>query len=209
MQDLIDENLVYFYPNYLATRWLSLRVECLGHFITLSTCFFTVTSRRILSPGLSALSILYSLNISTILSWFIRFSSEFEASITSIERIKEYCNTPHEADWSIEKTQPDKEWPVKGHILFRNYSLKYREELDFVLNDLNIEIQPGEKIGIVGRTGAGKSSLTLGLFRMIENHLGEIIIDNVNIHTIGLHDLRQKITIIPQVLIIIFSLVLS
>jgi ATP-binding cassette subfamily C (CFTR/MRP) protein 1 len=77
--------------------------------------------------------------------------------------------------------------------------LKYRDELDNVLNDLNIEINPGEKIGIVGRTGAGKSSLTLGLFRMIEFTKGDIIIDGVNISNIGLHDLRHKLTIIPQV----------
>jgi len=199
MEDLIDENLIYFYPNYSATRWLSLRVEILGHFITLFACCFAIISRETLSPGLCALSILYSLNVSTILSWFVRFSSDFEANITSIERIKEYCNTPHEAEWSIEANKPEKEWPNKGHIQFKNYSLKYREDLDCVLNDLNIDIKPGEKIGIVGRTGAGKSSLTLGLFRMIEHHVGEIIIDNVNIHSIGLHDLRQKITIIPQV----------
>lgn len=204
MQDLIDENLVYFYPNYSTTRWLSLRVECLGHLVTLFACLFAILSQKNLSSGLSALSILYSLNISTILSWFIRFSSEFEANITSIERINEYCNTPHEAKWSIEETKPNKEWPNKGHVQFINYSLKYREELDFVLKDLNIEIQPCEKIGIVGRTGAGKSSLTLGLFRMIENHVGQIIIDDVDIHKIGLHDLRQKITIIPQVIFFIF-----
>ena len=92
-------------------------------------------------------------------------------------------------------------WPDKGYIKFDNYSVKYREDLDFVLKDINAEIMPGEKIGIVGRTGAGKSSLTLGLFRMIELNVGNISIDNVNIDKIGLHDLRHKLTIIPQVFI--------
>lgn len=101
-------------------------------------------------------------------------------------------------EWSIEETKPEKEWPSKGNIVFSNYSVKYREELDWVLNELNINILQGEKIGIVGRTGAGKSSLTLGLFRMLEFNSGDILIDGININKIGLHDLRHKLTIIPQ-----------
>ena len=103
------------------------------------------------------------------------------------------------ADWIIEKNRPSQEWPKTGKIIFENVSVKYREELDYVLRDINCEIAPGEKIGIVGRTGAGKSSLTLALFRLIESSNGEIKIDGVNIKNIGLHDLRKKLTIIPQV----------
>ena len=103
-------------------------------------------------------------------------------------------------DWeSTPEKKPSKEWPPLGHIRFANYFLKYRDELDHVLRDLSFDIQPGEKIGIVGRTGAGKSSLTLALFRMIEYSQGRIVIDDVDISTIGLHDLRHKLTIIPQV----------
>jgi len=105
------------------------------------------------------------------------------------------------ADWEIEDTKPDKNWPHEGFIKFEDYGLKYREELDFVLNGINCEIKSGEKIGIVGRTGAGKSSLTLGLFRLIENSVGTIKIDDIDIKKIGLHDLRQKLTIIPQVIV--------
>jgi ATP-binding cassette subfamily C (CFTR/MRP) protein 1 len=85
----------------------------------------------------------------------VRTSANFETNITSVERIEEYCHTPHEKEWSIKETQPDKEWPKQGRIVFNQYSVKYREELDNVLKQINIEIQPGEKIGIVGRTGAG------------------------------------------------------
>ena len=127
-------------------------------------------------------------------------SAEFETNITSVERIQEYFNTPHEDEWRIEKTKPALTWPESGHITFDSFSVKYREGLEDVLKNLSIDIQPGEKIGIVGRTGAGKSSLTLALFRILEYSKGNIIIDGVDIKLIGLHDLRHKITIIPQVL---------
>ncbi|MBW00219.1 Multidrug resistance-associated protein 1, partial [Eschrichtius robustus] len=93
---------------------------------------------------------------------------------------------------------PPSNWPQVGRVEFRDYGLRYREDLDLVLKHINVTIDGGEKVGIVGRTGAGKSSLTLGLFRINESAEGEIIIDDVNIAKIGLHDLRFKITIIPQ-----------
>jgi ATP-binding cassette subfamily C (CFTR/MRP) protein 1 len=127
-------------------------------------------------------------------------TAEFESNVTSIERIKEYFDTPHEAKWEIQDTKPKDNWPENGEIEFKNFSVKYREELDFVLTNINCNIQPGEKIGIVGRTGAGKSSLTLALFRLIESNYGEILIDGIKIRDIGLHDLRKRLTIIPQVL---------
>ena len=122
----------------------------------------------------------------------------FEANVTSIERIQEYFDIKHEAEWSIEATKPKKEWPEAGSVVLDNYSIKYREDLDNVLSDVSMRIAPGEKIGIVGRTGAGKSSLTLGLFRMLEHTSGQIVIDDIDIGQIGLHELRHKLTIIPQ-----------
>lgn len=142
---------------------------------------------------------IFNYQISQTLNWLVRMSADFESNITSIERIREYFETPHEDEWRIEKTKPNENWPENGHVLFENYSVKYREGLDDVLKDLTFEILPGEKIGIVGRTGAGKSSLALALFRILQHNRGAIFIDNVDIKTIGLHDLRLKITIIPQV----------
>lgn len=126
-------------------------------------------------------------------------SAYFETNITSVERIKEYYETPHEDEWRIENSKPPNSWPENGNVIFDNYSVKYREGLEDVLKDLSFEILPGEKIGIVGRTGAGKSSLTLALFRILEHNRGTIFIDHIDIKKIGLHDLRHKITIIPQV----------
>ena len=94
-------------------------------------------------------------------------------------------------------------WPIEGLVKFDNYSTRYRPELNLVIKNLNIEVKPKEKIGIVGRTGAGKSSLTLSLFRLIEAAQGSIIIDGVDISYIGLHELRNRVTILPQVSVVI------
>jgi len=125
--------------------------------------------------------------------------ADLEANITALERIKEMCDVPKEAEWEIEASKPEETWPMNGKISFQSYSVKYRKELDYVLKEITTAIEPGEKIGIIGRTGAGKSSLFLGLFRMLEINEGDIEIDDVNISNIGLHDLRHKLTIIPQV----------
>lgn len=101
------------------------------------------------------------------------------------------------APWTSD-SPPPADWPEQGAINFNSYSVKYREELDFVLKDIKCSISPSEKIGIVGRTGAGKSSLTLGLFRILESTWGSIVIDGRNIRDMGLHELRKKLTIIPQ-----------
>lgn len=116
----------------------------------------------------------------------------------SVERVLEYSALPSEAPEVIPDHRPSSSWPANGAVSFHNYSTRYRTGLDLVLKDINLEIKPREKIGIVGRTGAGKSSLTLGLFRLIEPAGGNISIDDLNTSTIGLQDLRQRLAIIPQ-----------
>lgn len=119
-------------------------------------------------------------------------------NITSVERVLEYANLPSEAPEVIPHQRPSTSWPAHGAVSFENYSARYRDGLDLALRDINLKINPREKIGIVGRTGAGKSSLTLGLFRIIEATTGNISIDSVNTSSIGLSDLRQRLAIIPQ-----------
>nr|UOU03338.1 ATP-binding cassette subfamily C1-7 [Brachionus rubens] len=198
MENNIDEHLVNYYCNTVSNRWLALRLEIIGNIITIIAALFAILNRDSLSAGLAGLSISISLTISGNLNWFVRTVSEFEANITSVERIIEYFEIKHEPEWTNEKTRPEQGWPKNGNIILKNYSVKYREELDWVLHDLSINVKPGEKIGIVGRTGAGKTSLTLGLFRMLEYYSGDIIIDDVDIENLGLHDLRHKLTLIPQ-----------
>ncbi|XP_042293386.1 multidrug resistance-associated protein 1 isoform X2 [Sceloporus undulatus] len=194
----VDENQKAYYPSIVANRWLAIRLEYVGNCIVLFAALFAVIARHSLSPGLVGLSISYSLQITTYLNWLVRMSSEMETNIVAVERVKEYSEKEKEAEWTLKQAAPPGNWPQEGKVEFRGYSLRYRDDMDLVLRNIDITINGGEKVGIVGRTGAGKSSLTLGLFRINEAARGEILIDGINIAKIGLHDLRFKVTIIPQ-----------
>ncbi|XP_039572082.1 ATP-binding cassette sub-family C member 3 isoform X1 [Passer montanus] len=194
----VDENQKSYYPGIVSNRWLGIRVEFVGNCIVLFAALFAVIGRNSLNAGLVGLSVSYALQGTLSLNWMVRMTSELETNIVAVERIKEYSETETEAPWTIEGKSPPENWPSKGDLEFVNYSVRYRKGLDLVLKDLNLQVHGGEKIGIVGRTGAGKSSMTLCLFRILEAVKGEIKIDGVKISEIGLHDLRSRLTIIPQ-----------
>ncbi|XP_072916624.1 multidrug resistance-associated protein 1 [Hemitrygon akajei] len=194
----VDENQKAYYPSIVANRWLAVRLEFVGNCIVFFSALFAVASRTTVSPGLVGLSISYALQITATLNWLVRMSSEVETNIVAVERVQQYFDTPKEARWVIKESQPPQTWPLEGKIEFINYGLRYRTDLDLALKDITLSINGGEKIGIVGRTGAGKSSFALGLFRIIEPAQGQIYIDGIDITKIGLHDLRLQITIIPQ-----------
>lgn len=115
-----------------------------------------------------------------------------------VERVKDFIDAPSEAPNDVPIDPSLSEWPSSGSIEFCNYSTRYREDLPCVLNDINLSIKPGEKIGIVGQTGAGKSSIAAALLRSVEADRGQILINRVDISTLGLHLLRQAIVIVPQ-----------
>jgi len=171
-----------------------------GNAIVFFAALFAVLGRETgVDTAEAALSVSYALQITSTLNWMVRQISEVETQIVSVERTQEYSELTTEAEWEAsEDTKPSISWPSKGNVAFDSYSTRYREGLDLVVKDISCSIYPGEKAGIVGRTGAGKSSLTLALFRLIEPANGRIIIDGVDISKIGLHDLRKKVTIIPQ-----------
>ncbi|KFR07766.1 Canalicular multispecific organic anion transporter 2, partial [Nipponia nippon] len=199
MSDLkVDENQKSYYPGIVSNRWLGVRVEFVGNCIVLFAALFAVIGKNSLNAGLVGLSVSYALQVTLSLNWMVRMTSELETNIVAVERIKEYSETETEAPWIIEGKSPPEDWPSKGELEFVNYSVRYRKGLDLVLKGLNLKVHGGEKIGIVGRTGAGKSSMTLCLFRILEAVKGEIKIDGVKISEIGLHDLRSRLTIIPQ-----------
>ena len=138
-------------------------------------------------------SISYAQYILEIFSWLDR-------SMASVERIEQTRKVPTEDDWEKEgeSGEDQGEWPSRGEIEFVDYSVRYREGLELVLKEVNLKIEAGEKVGIVGRTGAGKSTMTLALFRILEPSSGRIVIDGVDIASVGLHRLRRALAIIPQ-----------
>ncbi|PRD31029.1 UNVERIFIED_CONTAM: Canalicular multispecific organic anion transporter 1 [Trichonephila clavipes] len=193
----IDNNQICYYPSIISNRWLAIRLDFCGNIIIFFAALFAVLQKDSLDPGKVGLSVTYAL-LATTLNWLVRMSSELETNIVAVERILEYSKTPTEAPWIFEGKKPYDSWPDKGTVKMDNYSTRYREGLDLVLKRICCDIKSGEKIGIVGRTGAGKSSLTLSLFRIIEATDGKIEIDGLDIAEMGLHHLRSKITIIPQ-----------
>ena len=195
-----------YYPDTLpiakiVNRWLAVRLEFLGSVIILSSAGFSivsVASGSNLSAGFVGLAMSYALQITQSLNWIVRQTVEVETNIVSVERVLEYSRLPSEAPEVIHRNRPPISWPARGAVNFNNYSTRYREGLDLVLKGITLDIKEHEKIGVVGRTGAGKSSLTLALFRIIEPSEGNISIDALNTSTIGLLDLRRRLAIIPQ-----------
>ncbi|XP_038135455.1 multidrug resistance-associated protein 1-like, partial [Cyprinodon tularosa] len=194
----VDHNQKAYYPGIVANRWLAIRLEFVGNCIVSFAALFAVMARDQLSPGIMGLSISYALQLTTSLTWLVRMSSDVETNIVAVEKVKEYSSTGKEAQWHHQPPTVPPGWPTQGCIDIQGFGLRYRHDLDLAIRDITITINGGEKVGIVGRTGAGKSSLTLGLFRIIEAAEGQIFIDGVDIAKLGLHELRSRITIIPQ-----------
>lgn len=197
----VDANLRAYFPSINANRWLAVRLEFIGSFIIFAAAGFAIISVATgssLSAGMVGLAMSYALQITQSLNWIVRQTVEVETNIVSVERVLEYAELPSEAPDVVSKNKPKISWPAQGAVHFKSYSTRYRPGLDLVLKDINLDIKSHEKIGVVGRTGAGKSSLTLALFRIIEPSMGNIVIDDVNTSTIGLVDLRQRLAIIPQ-----------
>jgi ATP-binding cassette subfamily C (CFTR/MRP) protein 1 len=197
-EEKVDFNQVCYCPSIISNRWLAIRLEMVGNFIIFFASLFAVLRRDTMSPGLVGLSVSYALQITQTLNWLVRMSSDVETNIVAVERIKEYSETEQEAPWDVPTNQPLSNWPDNGQVDFKDYQVRYREGLDLVLRGISFSVKGGEKVGIVGRTGAGKSSLTLSLFRIIEAAGGQILIDGVDISELGLHALRSRLTIIPQ-----------
>ena len=155
------------------------------------TALFCIIEKDSLKPGLAALALTYALDMTGSMVWMVKCACNLENSCVALERILEYTKLTPEASWESEKGEPaDEEWPKDGKIQFENYKTTYREGIEPVLKGINFDINPQEKIGICGRTGAGKSSLTLSLFRIIEATEGQILIDGLDVSQLGLHQLR-------------------
>ncbi|KAL8824526.1 MAG: hypothetical protein Q9191_004997 [Dirinaria sp. TL-2023a] len=183
---------------WAANRWLALRVDVTGAMVSFFAGVFIILSVGKLDAGAAGLSLTYAVTFTENVLWLVRLYSANEQNMNSVERVKEYLEVDQEANAIISDSRPDGDWPQHGNIDFINYSTRYRADLKPVLKHVTFNVRGGERVGVVGRTGAGKSSLTLALFRGLEADEGKIIIDGVDIASIGLQDLREAITIVPQ-----------
>jgi ABC-type multidrug transport system fused ATPase/permease subunit len=183
---------------WATNRWLAVRADLAGALVAFSAGIFVMRSAGTIDPGAAGLSLSYAITFTEIVLWLVRLYGANEQNMNSVERVKEYVEVDQEARAHNPETKPAANWPSHGAVEFIGYTTRYRADLEPVLRNVTFNVKAGEKVGIVGRTGAGKSSLALALFRGLEAEAGKILIDNVDIGLIGLQDLREAITIVPQ-----------
>lgn len=183
---------------WATNRWLAFRIEVAGALVSFFSATFIMLNVGKIDAGAAGLSLTYAITFTQNVLWLVRLYAANEQNMNAVERVQEYIDVDQEAAANVPEMRPPRSWPSHGAIQFEEYSTRYRKDLDPVLRQLSFRIQAGEKVGIVGRTGAGKSSLALALFRGLEAENGKILIDGVEIGNIGLQDLREAITIVPQ-----------
>ncbi|KAF8927650.1 P-loop containing nucleoside triphosphate hydrolase protein [Dissophora ornata] len=192
------ENRPYF-MSYSIQRWLGVRLETIANTLVLCTSLLGVCGRFQISPSTIGLVLSYSMSVTGTFNWCVRQFAEVENNMNAVERLHHYSEGLEvEAPAIIPDNRPAESWPSTGAISIRNLEMRYRPELPTVLHNLSLDIKGGEKIGVVGRTGAGKSSIMMALFRLVEPTKGTMEIDGVDICKIGLFDLRTHLAIIPQ-----------
>lgn len=197
-QGRVDTHHRPFIYLWAANRWLALRVDVTGAMVSFFAGVFIISSVGKIDAGAAGLSLTYAVTFTENVLWLVRLYSSNEQNMNSVERVKEYLDVEQEAKAILPDSRPDGNWPSQGNIEFVNYSTRYRADLQPVLKGITFSVRAAERVGVVGRTGAGKSSLTLALFRGLEADEGKIVIDGVDISLIGLQDLREAITIVPQ-----------
>ena len=193
----VDQMNSAYYLTFSNQRWLAVRLDAIGNLLVFTTGILVVTSRFNVIPSISGLVLSYILSIVQMIQFTVRQLAEVENAMNSTERIHYYSTHLDEEAPLHLKDVPDS-WPEKGEIDFNEVQMRYREGLPLVLQGLNMKVAAGERIGIVGRTGAGKSSIMSTLFRLVELSGGSISIDGINIASVGLKDLRTRLAIIPQ-----------
>ncbi|XP_052762586.1 LOW QUALITY PROTEIN: multidrug resistance-associated protein 1-like [Mya arenaria] len=196
-QKSVDKHISFNFAREHVNWWLATKMDFFGDLMLLSACIFAVSAGNF-TGGLVGFIINYTMMVTGSLKGIIWATGELETQAVSIERIVEYTNQKREADLIVESNRPPTGWPHTGNVTFKHFSTRYRDGLDLVVKGISCQIKGGERVGIVGRTGAGKSSLMVSIFRLIEAAGGDIEIDGVNLSEIGIHDLRSNLTILPQ-----------
>ncbi|KAM0271868.1 hypothetical protein ACHAQH_008953 [Verticillium albo-atrum] len=196
----IDDMDGAYFLTFANQRWLSLRLDNLGNILSFTTGVLVVTTTFVVPPSITGLILSYSLSLVGIIQITVRYFADVDNSMSSTERLYQYTSSlAHEASLEDDDASPVRpQWPESGEVQFESVQMRYRPELPLVLDQFSLHIRGGERIGIVGRTGAGKSTILSTLFRLTELSSGRILIDGVDISKIGLHSLRSRLAIIPQ-----------
>ncbi|KIX00378.1 uncharacterized protein Z518_10517 [Rhinocladiella mackenziei CBS 650.93] len=197
VRDAIDQMDSAYFLTFANQRWLSTRLDAIGNLLVFVTGILVVTDRFNVNPSIAGLVLSYILAIVQMIQFTVRQLAEVENNMNATERLH-YYGSELEQEAPLKAREVPKSWPQTGAITFNKVEMRYRPELPLVLHGLDFHVSGGERIGIVGRTGAGKSSVMSALFRLTELSSGQILIDDIDIATVGLYDLRSRLAIIPQ-----------
>lgn len=193
----IDRDASAYIYKFASIEWMVLQIELSCTVVLIVAACLAIFVSQV-SGGLAGLSVTYALALNSSLVVFSIWQGFLAIFIVSVERIKQYLQLPMEAPAVIESSRPSEQWPSKGDILLDHLQIRYQANTPLVLKGVTCTFKGGQKVGVVGRTGSGKTTLISSLFRLVEPAGGRICIDGVDISTIGLHDLRFKLGIIPQ-----------
>lgn len=197
VREAIDDMNSAYYLTFANQRWLAVRLDFIGNLLVLTVAILVVTDRFSVNPSIAGLVLSYILAIVQMIQFTVRQLAEVENNMNATERLH-YYGSQLDQEAPLKLREVPESWPQAGRIVFDNVEMRYRKELPLVLRGLSMDIRGGERIGIVGRTGAGKSSIMSALFRLNELSEGHIMVDDIDIASVGLFDLRSRLAIIPQ-----------
>ncbi|RLN64938.1 hypothetical protein BBJ28_00009890 [Nothophytophthora sp. Chile5] len=197
-KDAVDANTAAYFSYWAAGRWLAVRLDWLSVAIIFVVSLYLVATKGQITPVVAGISLTYSLMLTSMMQNTVRAVDRTDNAMTSVERLLHFRSIPLEEDSAECIPINAAAWPSRGAIKFENLCLKYRPELPLVLRGVSLDIAAGEKVGICGRTGAGKSSLMVALFRICEFESGRVAIDGIDIQKVRMRELRRSLAIIPQ-----------